>query len=200
MKQGINSRGTGNLLSRTGNLQRLAGNCPPCAGIRAEAQSDARPSPHGPRVDQSGAQSYSEASTGAFYWARKFEALGDQVKLRSSRTKRGESRVPLRGKRNSRLERGFKRVRRGKAAEFDPAMRRFDRFFLIGGNRPGLRGLGRRAFVSGRQFLAVWPIGGELFEDRFCWCRPDERLWLFVGRCHTDAILPSHRRSSKPSA
>jgi hypothetical protein len=47
MKQGINSR-------RTGNLQRLAGNCPPCAGIRAEAQSDARPAPHGPRVDQSG--------------------------------------------------------------------------------------------------------------------------------------------------
>jgi hypothetical protein len=105
--KGINSRGTGNLLSRTGNLQRLAGNCPPCAGIRAEAQSDARPSPHGPRVDQSGAQSYSEASTGAFYWARKFEGLRDQVKLRSSRTKRGESRVPLRGKRNSRLERAF---------------------------------------------------------------------------------------------
>jgi len=53
MKQGINSRQTGNLLSRAGNLQRLAGNCLPCAGIRAEAQSDARPAPHGPRVDQS---------------------------------------------------------------------------------------------------------------------------------------------------
>jgi hypothetical protein len=33
MKQGINSRQTGNLLSRAGNLQRLAGSCPPCAGI-----------------------------------------------------------------------------------------------------------------------------------------------------------------------
>src|SRR5580693_8085370 len=33
MKQGINSRRTGNLLSRAGNLQRLAGNCRPCAGI-----------------------------------------------------------------------------------------------------------------------------------------------------------------------
>jgi hypothetical protein len=39
MKQGINSRRTGNLSSRAGNLssragnlQRLAGNCPPCAG------------------------------------------------------------------------------------------------------------------------------------------------------------------------
>jgi hypothetical protein len=29
MKQGINSRRTGNLLSRAGNLLRLAGNCPP---------------------------------------------------------------------------------------------------------------------------------------------------------------------------
>jgi len=29
MKQGINSRRTGNLLSRAGNLQRLAVNCPP---------------------------------------------------------------------------------------------------------------------------------------------------------------------------
>ena len=35
MKQGINSRRTGNLLSRAGNLQRLAGNCRPCAGILA---------------------------------------------------------------------------------------------------------------------------------------------------------------------
>src|SRR3984893_5000849 len=33
MKQGINSRRTGNLLSRAGNLLRLTGNCPPCAGI-----------------------------------------------------------------------------------------------------------------------------------------------------------------------
>jgi hypothetical protein len=31
MKQGINSRQTGNLLSRAGNLLRLAGNCPPGA-------------------------------------------------------------------------------------------------------------------------------------------------------------------------
>jgi hypothetical protein len=31
MKQGINSRRTGNLLSRAGNLLRLAGNCPPGA-------------------------------------------------------------------------------------------------------------------------------------------------------------------------
>ena len=29
MKQGINSRRTGNLLSRAGNLLRLTGNCPP---------------------------------------------------------------------------------------------------------------------------------------------------------------------------
>ena len=33
MKQGINSRRTGNLSSRAGK-QRLAGNCPPCAGAR----------------------------------------------------------------------------------------------------------------------------------------------------------------------
>jgi hypothetical protein len=32
-EQGINSRRTGNLLSRAGNLLRLTGNCPPCAGI-----------------------------------------------------------------------------------------------------------------------------------------------------------------------
>ena len=42
MKQGINSRRTGNLLSRAGNLQRLAGNCRPCAGFR---QNLSRPSP-----------------------------------------------------------------------------------------------------------------------------------------------------------
>src|SRR5450756_2174837 len=36
MKQGINSSLTGNLLGRAGNLQRLAGNCPPCAGISPE--------------------------------------------------------------------------------------------------------------------------------------------------------------------
>jgi hypothetical protein len=35
MKQGINSRQTGNLLSRAGNLQRRAGNCPPVGGIAA---------------------------------------------------------------------------------------------------------------------------------------------------------------------
>ena len=34
MKQGINSRRTGRFSNRAGNGQRLAGNCPPCAGAR----------------------------------------------------------------------------------------------------------------------------------------------------------------------
>jgi hypothetical protein len=43
MEQGINSRRTGNLLSRAGNLQRLAGNCRPCAGILARFEPPPSP-------------------------------------------------------------------------------------------------------------------------------------------------------------
>src|ERR1700730_15074313 len=43
MKQGINSRRTGNLSSRAGNLLRLAGNCPPGAGTPSDFSRLPRP-------------------------------------------------------------------------------------------------------------------------------------------------------------
>src|ERR1700731_2880339 len=43
MKQGINSRRTGNLLIRAGNLLRLTGNCPPFAGISPDFSRLPRP-------------------------------------------------------------------------------------------------------------------------------------------------------------
>src|ERR1700686_2571552 len=47
MKQGINSCRTGHLLSRAGNLLRLTGNCPPCAGISPDLSRLPRPSGRG---------------------------------------------------------------------------------------------------------------------------------------------------------
>src|SRR5580704_1567804 len=43
MKQGINSRRTGNLLSRAGNFLRLTGNCPPCSGTSPDLSRLPRP-------------------------------------------------------------------------------------------------------------------------------------------------------------
>ena len=75
---------------------------------------------------------------------------------------------PLRGKWNLRLERGFNGVRRGKAAEFDSAMRRFEShavrspgcYFPVGENRRHSRGLGWGEPVSGRQLPVFRSVRG----------------------------------------
>jgi hypothetical protein len=113
-----------------------------------------------------GPQSYSEASTGAFYWARKFEALGYQVKLRSPRTKRGESRVPLRGKRialsSTRYGSGvlFSAKRRFETSRPSQRVRSLGVLFPGGGESPTFPQVRLGSPVSGPQFLAFRLLRG----------------------------------------
>jgi hypothetical protein len=89
---------------------------------RAEAQSDAQPAPH---VDQS---VHSRTGTGAFHWVAQVRSTRTSGEATLTSNKLGEDLAfSLRGKRNLRLARErLQQARRGKAAELDSAMRRFE--------------------------------------------------------------------------
>jgi hypothetical protein len=131
---------------------------------RAEAQSDAQPAPH---VDQS---VHSRTGTGAFHWVAQVRSTRTSGEATLASNKLGEDLAfSLRGKRNLRLARErLQQARRGKAAELDSAMRRFESsrpvrsrgcIFPMAGNHRHARGLGWWAAVSGRQFLVFWSFG-----------------------------------------